>query len=396
VINQSVSHYRVQELLGEGGMGVVYKALDTRLDRPVALKFLSEQYSREPQALERFRQEARAASALNHPQICTIYDIGEHNGQPFIVMEYLEGESLKDRIPRGPLPTDQLLDISIQISGALEAAHAKGIIHRDIKPGNLFLTKHGQVKILDFGLAKLAPRDVGMSESTTLGSSARTTAGTVVGTVAYMSPEQARAEDVDPRSDLFSVGVVLYEMATGQQAFAGPSVAVVFDSLLNRDPAPPARLNISIPSQLDHTIQKALEKDRKMRYQHCSELRTDLERLRRDWLAGRSTSVQIRDVTPISTMLTATTDEETAEAVGGRSPKVAFMLGFIPGVGALYNAQYKKAAAQFVIFGLLTALGNAFDDYSIGSFFSYLMFGFYAYMVFDSYHTAKLRSKRKP
>jgi serine/threonine protein kinase len=396
VINQSVSHYRVQELLGEGGMGVVYKALDTRLDRPVALKFLSEQYSREPQALERFRQEARAASALNHPQICTIYDIGEHNGQPFIVMEYLEGESLKDRIPRGPLPTDQLLDISIQISGALEAAHAKGIIHRDIKPGNLFLTKHGQVKILDFGLAKLAPRDVGMSESTTLGSSARTTAGTVVGTVAYMSPEQARAEEVDPRSDLFSVGVVLYEMATGQQAFAGPSVAVVFDSLLNRDPAPPARLNISIPSQLDHTIQKALEKDRKMRYQHCSELRTDLERLRRDWLAGRSTSVQIRDVTPISTMLTATTDEETAEAVGGRSPKVAFMLGFIPGVGALYNAQYKKAAAQFVIFGLLTALGNAFDDYSIGSFFSYLMFGFYAYMVFDSYHTAKLRSKRKP
>jgi serine/threonine protein kinase len=400
VINQAVSHYRVQELIGEGGMGVVYKALDTRLDRAVALKFLSEQSSREPQALERFRLEARAASALNHPQICTIYDIGEHNGQPFIVMEFLEGESLKERIPKGPIPTDQLLDISIQISGALEAAHAKGIIHRDIKPGNLFLTKHGQVKILDFGLAKLAPREVGLSESTTLGSSAKTTAGTVVGTVAYMSPEQARAEEVDSRSDLFSVGVVLYEMATGQQAFAGPTVAVVFDSLLNRDPAPPARLNVSIPSQLDHTIQKALEKDRKMRYQHCSELRTDLERLRRDWLAGRSTSVQIRDVTPVSTMstmLTATAaDEETAEAVGGRSPKVAFMLGFIPGVGALYNAQYKKAAAQIVIFGLLSALGNAFDNYSIESLFSYLLFGFYAYMVFDSYHTAKLRSKRNP
>jgi eukaryotic-like serine/threonine-protein kinase len=392
VIDQIVSHYRIEKLLGEGGMGVVYKAIDTRLDRPVAMKFLSEQFAREPQALERFRQEARAASALNHPQICTIYDIGEHNGQPFIVMEYLEGESLKDRIPKGPIPTEQLLDIAIQISSALEAAHARGIVHRDIKPGNLFLTKTGQAKILDFGLAKLARAESGMSQSTTLGLSAKTVPGTVVGTVSYMSPEQAKAEEVDARSDLFSMGVVLYEMATGKQAFSGPSVAVVFDSLLNRDPAPPAQLNVSVPSQLDYAIQKALEKDRSLRYQHSSELRADLERLRRDWLAGRSTFVPVRNVTPA--VPPPPMVEATAESVGGRSPGLAFLLGFIPGVGALYNAQYKKAAVQFVTFGLLVMLGDAFEDYAVGRFLSLLTFGFYAYMVFDSYHTAKLRSKR--
>ena len=390
MIGQVVSHYRIEQMLGEGGMGVVYKAIDTRLDRPVAMKFLSEPLAREPQALERFRQEARAASALNHPQICTIYDIGEHNGQPFIVMEFLEGESLKDRIPKGPIAVDQVIDIAIQIASALEAAHAKGIIHRDIKPGNLFLTRTGQAKILDFGLAKLAARDVGMSHSTTLGS-AKTMAGTVVGTVSYMSPEQARAEEVDARSDLFSMGVVLYEMATGQQAFAGPSVAMVFDSLLNRDPAPPAQLNVAIPTQLDHTIQKALEKDRKLRYQQSSELRTDLERLRRDWMAGRSTFVQVRNITPPPVAVNVETPEET---LGGRSPGLAFFLGLIPGVGALYNAQYTKAAAHIVIFGMLVMLGDILDEYAIESFFSLLTFGFYAYMVFDSYHTAKLRSKR--
>jgi serine/threonine protein kinase len=206
-----------------------------------------------------------------------------------------------------------------------------------------------------------------------------------------MSPEQARAEEVDARADLFSMGVVLYEMATGQQAFAGPSVAVVFDSLLNRDPAPPAQLNVSIPSQLDHTIQKALEKDRRLRYQYCSELRTDLERVRRDWLAGRSTFAQIRHATPMPQPAKL---EATAESVAGRSPGLAFFAGLFPGVGALYNGQYKKAAVHLLIFGLLVMLGNALGEYAVGSFFSLLTFGFYAYMVFDSYHTAKLRSKR--
>jgi len=393
VIDQSIGPYKIQEKLGEGGMGVVYKALDTRLDRSVALKFLSPEFSRDPQALERFRLEARAASALNHPQICTIYDVGEHQGQPFIVMEYLQGESLKERIPKGPIPTQDLVDISLQISGALEAAHARGIVHRDIKPANIFLTTQGQVKILDFGLAKLAPKEAGMDVSTTLGG-LKTTAGTAVGTVAYMSPEQARAEDVDPRSDLFSFGVVLYEMATGQQAFSGPSLAVVYDSILNREPLPPARLNTSIPSQLDNTIQKAIEKDRKLRYQHCSELRADLERLRRDWMAGRTTYVQVRDVTPPA----KPTFEVHSPDVGGRSPKLAFFLGLIPGVGALYNAQYKKAALHILIFATLSAFGRAMDSArfsSLESFFSFLMFGFYAYMVFDSYHTAKSRLRQQ-
>jgi serine/threonine protein kinase len=389
VTDQNIGPYKIQEKLGEGGMGVVYKAVDSRLDRPVALKFLSQEFSRDPQALERFRIEARAASALNHPQICTIYDVGEHQGQPFIVMEYLQGESLKERIPKGPIPTDQLVDISLQISAALEAAHARGIVHRDIKPANIFLTTQGQVKILDFGLAKLAPKEAGMDISTTLGG-LKTTAGTAVGTVAYMSPEQARAEDVDPRSDLFSFGVVLYEMATGQQAFSGPSLAVVYDSILNREPMPPARLNTSIPSQLDNTIQKALEKDRKLRYQHCSELRADLERIRRDWLTGRTTYVQVRDVTPPP----AKPVEAHLVAEGGRSAKLAFFLGFIPGVGALYNAQYKKAAIQVVIFATLSAFGRALGRFSsLDSFFGYLTFGFYAYMVFDSYHTAKSRQR---
>jgi serine/threonine protein kinase len=384
VIDQLISHYRIVERLGEGGMGVVYKAIDTRLDRPVAMKFLSPEFARDPQALERFRQEANAASALNHPQICTIYDVGEHNGQPFIVMECLEGESLKDRIARGPVATQELLDISIQISGALEAAHERGIIHRDLKPANIFVTKHGQVKILDFGLAKLAPRDAGMDAATTLGG-LKTTAGTAVGTVAYMSPEQARAENVDPRTDLFSVGVMLYEMATGQQAFGGPSIAVVYDSILNREPVSPVRFNPGLPAQLDHTISKALEKDRNYRYQRSSELRADLERLRRDWLAGRTAFVQARDVTPARPAV------ENEIHVGGRKPSIAFMLGMIPGVGALYNAQYHKAAIHILAFAAVTAIQDAAGG-AIHTFFSYLTAGLWAYMVFDSYHTAKSRA----
>jgi len=369
-------------------MGVVYKATDTRLDRPVALKFLTEEFSREPHALERFRQEARAASALNHPNICTIYDIGEHDGRPFIVMEYLEGESLKDRIVKGPLPTEQLLDFPLQIAGALEAAHTRGIVHRDIKPANIFVTAQQQVKVLDFGLAKLAPKDAGIDAATTLGVSVRTTTGLAVGTVAYMSPEQARAEEVDVRSDLFSFGVVLYEMATGQQAFSGPSIAVVYDSILNREPVPAVRYNAHLPSLLDHTIQKALEKDRRLRYQTSSEIRGDLERLRRDWISGRTTLARATPITPQPAIARAI---EPTIHKGGRSPKAAFMLGFIPGVGALYNAEYKKAAVQFITFAMISTLEREFSG-TLHSLLEYLWLGFYAYTIFDAYHTARSRA----
>jgi len=341
VIGETISHYRILEKLGQGGMGVVYLAEDPRLGRTVALKFLSDELSRDPRAVERFQREARAASALNHPHICTVYDIGEHSGRHFMAMELLEGTSLHELITGGALPTDRVLDLGMQLADALEAAHAKGIIHRDIKPANIFVTDRGHVKLLDFGLARPALDRQAMTAGPT--EAHLTDPGAIVGTLVYMSPEQVRGEDLDARTDLFSLGAVLYEMTTGRPAFAGSTPGTIHEAILNRAPVPVGRLNPESPTRLEEVINKALEKDRTLRYQHASELRADLQRLKRDSDSGS---------------LASRREEAPLAGTSGRRRTWPLIAG-----GAIAVVALLAAAIQFS--GLRSAKGEAISSVAV-------------------------------